>query len=227
MNVLAVVAHPDDEILGCGATLKKLADEGNQVYSCVLCSAVDARHNRPSLERLASVSRTASSLVGISDSIAYEFPNIQFNTVPHLEMVKAVEAAILRFKPEWIFTHHPGDINIDHRVCFETTMAAVMLPQRLSSDLKPTMISRVFLFEILSSTDWAPPVGDGFRPNSFFEVSATFASKLNALDAFEGALKPFPHSRSRENVRNLASLRGAQVGLELAEAFSLIRDVNL
>lgn len=227
MNVLAVVAHPDDEILGCGATLKKLADQGHRVFSCVLCSAADARHNRPSLERLAKVSKEASSLVGVADSIGYDFKNIQFNSVPHLEMVRAVEAAVLRFKPEWIFTHHPGDLNVDHRVCFETTLAASMLPQRLSSDLNPTMISKIFLFEILSSTDWAPPVGDGFRPNSFFDVSATFAAKLEALEAFQGALKPFPHSRSRENVRNLASLRGAQVGLELAEAFSLIRDVNL
>jgi LmbE family N-acetylglucosaminyl deacetylase len=227
MNVLAVVAHPDDEILGCGATLKKLADQGHHVFSCVLCSVADARHNRPSIERLAEVSKEASRLVGIADSIGYDFKNIQFNSVPHLEMVWAVEAAILRFKPEWIFTHHPGDLNVDHRVCYEATTAAAMLPQRLSSDLNPTMISKVFLFEILSSTDWAPPMGDGFRPNSFFDVSATFGAKLKALEAFEGALKPFPHSRSLENVRNLANLRGAQVGLELAEAFSLIRDVNL
>jgi N-acetylglucosamine malate deacetylase 1 len=226
MNVLAVVAHPDDEILGCGGTLKKLADQGHRVFSCVLCSSADARYNRPSLERLNAISEEASRRIGISESLGYDFKNIQFNSVPHLDMVKAIEAAIVRFKPQWIFTHHPGDINIDHRVCYETTAAASMLPQRLSADLEPTMISRIFLFEVLSSTDWAPPLGDGFRPNSFFDVSATFEAKLGALDAFEGALKPLPHSRSRENVRNLASLRGAQVGFELAEAFSLIRDLN-
>ena len=226
MNILAVVAHPDDEILGCGATLRKLSNEGHSVYSCVLCAPADARFNRPSLDRLASVSQEASRLVGITESVGYDFKNIQFNAVPHLEMVKAIEAVIVRFKPEWIFTHHPGDLNVDHRVCYEATTAAAMLPQRLSSDLSPTLISRVFLFEILSSTDWAPPLGESFRPNSFFDVSSTFDAKLSALDAFEGALKPFPHSRSRENVRNLAHLRGAQVGFELAEAFSLIRDLN-
>jgi LmbE family N-acetylglucosaminyl deacetylase len=226
MNVLAVVAHPDDEILGCGATLKKLSNQGHSVFSCILCSQADARYNRPNLERLASVSEKAAKLVGIKESLGYEFKNIQFNAVPHLEMVRAIEEAILRFKPQCIFTHHPGDLNVDHRVCYEATTAAAMLPQRLSSDLSPTMISRVFLFEILSSTDWAPPIGEGFRPNSFFDVSTTFESKLRALEAFEGAMKPFPHSRSLENVRNLANLRGAQVGLELAEAFSLIRDLN-
>jgi LmbE family N-acetylglucosaminyl deacetylase len=226
MNVLAVVAHPDDEILGCGGTLRKLANQGHRIFSCVLCTAADARYNRPSLERLAQVSEEASRLVGIAESIGHDFKNIEFNTVPHLEMVRAVEAAILRFKPQWVFTHHPGDLNIDHRVCYETTMAAVMLPQRLSSELLPTMISRVFLFESLSSTDWAPPISESFRPNSFFDVSSTFEAKLSALEAFEGALKPFPHSRSLENVRNLAGLRGAQVGFELAEAFTLVRDLN-
>jgi N-acetylglucosamine malate deacetylase 1 len=226
MNVLAVVAHPDDEILGCGATFKKLADQGHHVYSCVLCSEAGARFDKPAREKLATVGERAARMVGISEWMGLQFRNIEFNTVPHLEMVKAIEGAISRFKPEWIFTHHPNDLNVDHRVCYEATTAAAMLPQRLSSDLDPTMVKRIYLFEILSSTDWAPPIGEPFRPNSFFDVAATFEAKLKALDAFEGALKPFPHSRSRENVINLAHLRGAQVGLELAEAFTLIRDLN-
>lgn len=226
MNVLAVVAHPDDEVFGCGATLRKLADQGHNVYTCVLCCSVDARSKRPNLDRLEEISAKSSALIGVTESMKYDFRNIQFNTVPHIEMVRAIEAAVVKFKPEWIFTHHPGDANIDHRVCYETTVAATTLPQRLSTDLPPTMIRKLFLFEVLSSTDWAAPVGDGFRPNSFFDVAASFEAKLNALDAFDGALKPTPHSRSRENVERLAHLRGAQVGLDLAEAFCLIRDIN-
>jgi LmbE family N-acetylglucosaminyl deacetylase len=141
-------------------------------------------------------------------------------------MVRAIEQAIVKFKPSWIFAHHPGDINIDHRVAYEATMSAAMLPQRLSSDLPPTMIEKVFLFEILSSTDWAPPLGEAFRPNSFFNVGKTFETKMKALDSFEGALKPAPHSRSRENVRRLGEMRGAQVGIDFAEAFCLVRDIN-
>ena len=113
-----------------------------------------------------------------------------------------------------------------HQPMASATMVAATLPQRLSSDLPPTMIERIFLFEILSSTDWAPPTGEAFRPNSFFDVKASFDAKLAALDAFEGALKPAPHSRSRENVHRLGQLRGAQVGIELAEAFCLVRDLN-
>ncbi len=226
MNVLAVIAHPDDEILGCGATLRRLADEGHQVFTCVLAATADARHNRPELERLQACAAEAERILGVRDSLKYEFKNIQMNAVPHLELVKAVEAAVVRFRPEWIFTHHPSDLNVDHRVCADAALVAAMLPQRLSHDLPPTMVRRVYLFEVLSSTDWAPPLGEGFRPNAFFDVKATFAAKIRALEAFEGAMKPFPHSRSLENVRHLAHLRGGQAGLEMAEAFCLVREVN-
>jgi len=225
MNVLTVAAHPDDEIIGCGATLRRLANEGHKVYTVVLCAPADARHNRPEgLEHFASA---AAKMIGVDDSLRYEFKNIQFNTVPHLHMVQAIEKAILEFEPEWIFTHHPSDLNIDHRICYETTMAASMLPQRLSSKLPVTLVKKIFLFEILSSTDWAPPISTAFQPNSFFDVSSTFEAKVKALEHFEGAMKPFPHSRSLENMKHLAHLRGAQVGIELAEAFTIVRDVNL
>jgi LmbE family N-acetylglucosaminyl deacetylase len=227
MNVLCVAAHPDDELLGCGATLRKLRDAGHHIYTCILCGSADARHARPDLERLQSMATKSAEMVGVEETARYDFRNIHFNTVPHLEMVQAVEEAILRFRPSWVFTHHPSDLNIDHRVCYETTMAAVRLPQRMSHDLPATMIERVFLFEVLSSTDWAPPIGTAFQPNSFFDVADTMQIKLDALDAFEGALKPFPHSRSRENLQHLAYLRGGQAGVRMAEAFCLVRDINL
>jgi LmbE family N-acetylglucosaminyl deacetylase len=227
MNVLAVVAHPDDELLGCGATLRKLANEGHNVYSAVLCSNADARFNRPGLERLHEVAGESAARVGIRDTMNFDFPNIRFNAVPHLEMVQAVESAIERFRPEWVFTHHFGDLNVDHRFCYEATMSAVKLPLRNSRDIPVTLIRKVLLFEVLSSTDWAPPTDPAFRPNVFFDARATMDDKVAALESFEGALKPFPHSRSVQNVRALAQLRGAQVGLEYAEAFCQVHGLYL
>jgi len=227
VRVLAVVAHPDDELIGCGATLRKLAIEGHEVFACVLCAGAEARHDRPTSTRLAQITRAAHDRIGIKSSVQYEFKNIEFNAVPHLEIVQAIESAIERFRPEWIFAHHPGDLNIDHRVAYETTMSAVRLPQRLSRNLPTTLIRRVFLIEIASSTDWGTVVDEPFVPNSYFDVENTFDDKLAALDLFEGALKPFPHSRSKENLRHLAYVRGGQAGVTLAEAFCLVRDVNL
>jgi LmbE family N-acetylglucosaminyl deacetylase len=225
MNILAVVAHPDDEILGCGATLARLRAEGHHVYTVVLCANADARANRPAdLNRFAA---EAAEMIGVEESANHSFGNIRFNTVPHIEMVKVIEEAIVRFRPDWIFTMHPSDLNIDHRVCHEAAMAAIMLPQRGTSDLPAQMIRKVFLCEVLSSTDWALPAVSQFQPNAWFDVEATFEKKLLALAHFEGAMKPFPHSRSLENVKHLAHVRGAQIGVPLAEAFMVVRDVTV
>ena len=227
MNILCVAAHPDDELFGCGATLRKLKNDGHSIYTCILCGDVNARHQRPDTDSLKRVSMNAERIIGIDDSVKHGFDNIRFNTVPHLDMVQTIEKSIVQFKPSWVFAHHPSDLNIDHRVCYEATMAAVRLPQRLSHDMPATMIRRVFLFEVPSATDWAAPTERAFQPNCFFDAGATIDAKIQALEAFQGALKPFPHSRSIENVRHLAHLRGAQAGTTVAEAFCLVRDVNL
>jgi LmbE family N-acetylglucosaminyl deacetylase len=225
-NVLAVVAHPDDEILGCGATLLRLRKEGHRVFSAVLCADADARMDRP--VEITRYAAEAAEMVGIEETALYSFRNVQFNAYPHIDIVRAIEEAVVRFKPEIVFTLHPRDLNIDHRVCYETTMTALMLPQRLSrTDLPVHMIRKVYLCEVVSSTDWASPVEPPFQPNTFVNVAQTFAAKLEALRHFQGAMKPFPHSRSIENVTNLAHVRGGQVGLELAEAFMCVRDLTV
>ncbi len=226
MNVLAVIAHPDDEVLGAGATLRRLADEGHAIYTCVLCAEADARHARPELERFRAECERARAVIGIRDSLGFGFGNIRFNAVPHLEMVQAIEEALLRFRPEWVFAHHPGDLNIDHRVCYEATLAALRLPERLTSELPPTLVRRVLLFEVLSSTDWTTPLDPAFQPNCHFEVGATFAAKMEALACYSNAFKPDPHPRSRANIEAHARLRGAQVGVAMAEAFCIVRDLH-
>ena len=226
MNILTIIAHPDDEILGCVGTIRKLTDEGYSVYSCMLCSLADARHNRPQLKKFQQGVRRAEKEIGIKVTHRHEFKNIQFNAIPHIKIVKVIEKAIVKFKPEWIFTHHPGDVNIDHRICYEAAMSAIRLPQRLTQDMSPTTIKKVFLFEIPSSTDWNSPVDLPFQPNCFFDIKKTLSNKLDALKHCAGALKSFPHPRSIENIKALANLRGAQSGIEVAEAFCLIRDLN-
>ncbi len=225
MNILVVIAHPDDEVLGGGGTLRKLANEGHDIYTCVLCATADARHDRPSLKAFNKEVEKAHQTIGIKDTFNYEFKNIQFNVIPHLEVVQAIESALLKFKPEWIFTHHPGDLNIDHRVCYEATMAAVRLPQRMSTDLPPTLIKKIFLMEVLSSTDWTTALEPAFRPTCYVDIKDTFDQKMQALHCYANALKPFPHPRSEQNIEAHARLRGSEVGFHMAEAFFVVRDL--
>lgn len=191
----------------------------------MLCAAAEARHDRPPLEVFNAEVAEAHSIIGIKESLGFHFENIRFNVAPHLEVVKAVEQAIRRFEPEWIFTHHPGDLNVDHRVCYEAAMAAVRLPQRLSTDLPPTMIKKIFLMEVLSSTDWTTAVDIPFRPNCYVDISATFDDKMRALRCYANAFKPAPHSRSERNIEAHARVRGAEVHVPMAEAFSVVRDL--
>jgi LmbE family N-acetylglucosaminyl deacetylase len=227
LNILAIIAHPDDEVLGSGGTLRKLANQGHDVYTCVLCAAADARHGRPPLDVFREEVAEAHRIIGIKDTLGFEFENIKFNVIPHLSVVKAVEEALLRFTPEWIFTHHPGDLNVDHRVCYEATMAAVRLPQRMSTDLPSTMIKKIFLMEVLSSTDWTSAVDIPFRSNCHVDISDSFEDKMRALRCYANALKPDPHSRSEVNIEAHARLRGAEVNVAMAEAFFVVRDLIL
>jgi LmbE family N-acetylglucosaminyl deacetylase len=106
------------------------------VARCVLASSADARHGRPELTRLLEMSERSARMVGVDESFAFDFPNIALNVVAHIDLVKSIEQAIVKFRPTWVFTHHSGDLNIDHRAVHDACMAAVTLPLRLHLDLR-------------------------------------------------------------------------------------------
>ncbi|ABM00454.1 PIG-L deacetylase family protein [Shewanella amazonensis] len=217
---IVVVAHPDDEILGFGATGAKLAAKGEVVQPIILCGSVDARTLRPTDEELHSDMLKANSLVGFSKPVLGDFPNISMNTVPHVELVQFIEEQIKKFRPNRIFTHHPNDLNNDHTQVSNACLAASRLFQR-RNDLPA--LEALYFMEILSSTDWAfPAVGDGFKPTTFVEITCELEKKLAALHHYRNVMRPFPHPRSDEVVTGLAAYRGGQAGLKYAEAFQLV-----
>lgn len=220
MTLLLVVAHPDDEILGAGALAAREAAAGEKVVSVILSGEVNARRNRPEVESLQQQARTASALLGLHPPEFGPFPNIAFNTVPHLELVRFVESAIERHAATRIITHHPRDVNDDHRHTSHATQAAARLFQRRAG-LPP--LRALYYMEVPSSTDWTFPGGQiGFTPTLFAEVGEGLVmKKLEALGCYEGVMRAYPHSRSPEVIRGLAALRGAQAGMHYAEAFEI------
>lgn len=228
MNILAVCAHPDDEVLGPGATLAKHNMKGDNVYSCILCEHVTARTERAPHEELIKQTSKAAEIIGIKDTLFFDFPNIQMNIVPTLHLVQSIEEAIIKFKPEIVYTHHAGDLNDDHRIVFNATQAAIRLPERrVVKELPANLIKELLCYEVSSSTEWAAPLPEYiFRPNIFVNVKDTFRLKMEAFRQYTEVIKTYPHPRSLENLEALAKHRGAQAGFELAEAFMLLRGLR-
>ena len=221
MVYLIVVAHPDDEVLGVGATMYKLAKEGHSVNVCILSGEVNARSNRPSIHELQIDVNSSLQLLGVETVIKGNFPNIAFNTVPHLELVQFIEKVIIDTKADVIFTHHPADLNNDHLHTSLACQAAVRLFQR-RADVKP--IKELLFMEVLSSTDWALNKAiNQFHPNTYIEVGEqAIEKKIDALAQYRGVMRDYPHPRSKEALKGLALYRGGQAGMNFAEAFESV-----
>lgn len=217
MSVLVVVAHPDDEVLGCGGTLARLSARGIPARSCILSGEVDVRRNRPDLPELREDTHRAQEILGIGAPILGAFPNIRLNTVPHVELVQFIEAALEETRADLVFTHHPGDLNDDHLQTSRACQAAVRLFQRRSNLPR---LRGLYFMEVPSATDWALAPSPAFRADTFVEIGREGVErKIEALRSYQGVMRDYPHPRSEEALRGLAACRGAQAGMDQAEAF--------
>jgi LmbE family N-acetylglucosaminyl deacetylase len=221
-RVLVVAAHPDDEVLGCGGTLAKLADEGAGITVAFLSDGVTSRpaaavrHDEQLEGRRAAAAR-AARILGVQHVSFGDFPDNRLDTVALLDITQAIESVIAQYRPDTLFTHHAGDLNIDHRRVHEA-VATACRPQAGHP------VRTLLCFEVASSTEWQLPCSSApFVPNWFVDIEATLSRKLAALEAYTGELRDWPHPRSLRAVEHLARWRGATVGAQAAEAFALGR----
>lgn len=225
-SVLVVAAHPDDEILGCGGTLARLAREGHNVRIAILAEGISSRYARredadqEQLRRLHANAHQAADKVGAAELVLCKLPDNRMDTVPLLDVVKVVEELVARFKPEIVYTHHPGDLNVDHGVAHRAVLTAT----------RPTAgqsVREVYAFEVPSSTEWAfQRLMPSFHPNVFEDIAATLETKVAALACYDTETRAFPHPRSSEALRAIATRWGSVAGLQAAEAFELVRSVR-
>jgi LmbE family N-acetylglucosaminyl deacetylase len=218
-SVLVVAAHPDDEALGCGGTLARLADAGARIEVLFLADGVSSRSGAAVAESAArrDAARRACEILGTRPPAFEEFPDNRLDSVALLDVVQAIEKVLVHCQPDTVFTHHAGDVNIDHRRVHDAVTAACR-PQPGRS------VRTLLSFEVPSATEWqlagsAPP----FVPNWFTDISATLSRKLAALDAYAAEMREWPHARSVRAIEHLARWRGATIGVEAAEAFVLGR----
>ena len=220
MKVLAMVAHPDDEVLGAGATLARHARHGDEVQIVFLADGVSARGADPAaVQRRTAAAKNAAALLGAREPRFLGFPDNRLDTLALLDVIKAVEAIVGDVGPHTIYTHHAGDLNVDHALCHRAVMTACR-------PLPGSMVRRILAMEVASSTEWSGQSSGTFVPSRFVDISATRDAKRRALAAYAEEMRPFPHSRSNEAIAALEHWRGASAGLTCAEAFMVLRDIE-
>jgi N-acetylglucosamine malate deacetylase 1 len=222
VKVLTVAAHPDDETLGAGGTMAKLAAMGHEVWVCILTDGVTARHRHTELQKECAI--RAADVLGVANIVFCELPDQRLDSLPLLEVITPIEKCIGELHPEVVFTHFSQDANQDHRTVFEATLVA-------ARPVEGASVRRLLCYETASSTEWAPPFpGSVFSPNVFVEITGTLPRKLEALRSYEGThsgeMRPYPHPRSYEAIEAYAKRHGAAAGVHAAEPFMLVRQVH-
>ncbi len=223
-SVLVVAAHPDDEVLGCGGTIARHVDAGDQVQVLIVAEGATSRHQQrdriqstDELSALAQAAQKAGAVLGATGVELLDFPDNRLDSLDRLDLIKRIEECIGRHQPQVVYVHHAGDVNIDHRLLHEAVITACR-------PMPGHVVRRLLSFEVASSTEWQPPgSAPCFQPNWFVDISNQWPRKRDALAAYASEMRPWPHARSIEALEHLARWRGAQVGVEAAEAFCLLR----
>lgn len=226
MSVLCVAAHPDDEVLGVGGTLARHAADGDEVHACLLSDGVTSRHDEVTeevqerIERRRSMAETACERLGLTSTTFHSFPDNQFDTVPLLEIVQAIEREIEACNPSVVYTHHYGDLNIDHEIVCRATITA-------TRPLSNSGVDRVLAFETPSATEWSVPSPDNaFQPRQFVNIEDYLETKVDALAAYETELRDPPHPRAVDNIRRQARVWGSRTGVPAVEPFDVLREIR-
>jgi LmbE family N-acetylglucosaminyl deacetylase len=220
-RILVVSAHPDDETLGAGGTIARYAAEGSEVWVCIVCDGVTARHSEAGLQR--QCAEDACAVLGASKVVFCDLPDQRLDALPLVDVIGPIEECVERLRPDVVLTHFKDDVNQDHRVVFGATMVATR-----PSPMQP--VRTLMCYETASSTEWAPPFQGGvFAPNVFVDITATLDRKVEAMRCYAhthiSEVKAFPHPRSLEAIDIYAKRQGVVVGTPAAEPFMLVREV--
>ena len=208
--MLVFAAHPDDEVLGMGATIKKLTKKGNKVDLCVVSEGASAQYKDKKMIKVRKEACINSSkILGINSIEFLDFPDMKLDTIPHLELNKSIEKIINKKKPVTVFTIE-SDLNKDHQTVFNSVLIATRPYQN--------SVKRIFAYEIPGMHK------KPFIPTTYHEISKEFPSKIKAFKNYKSEIMKIPHPRSIEALESLATIRGMESGFKKAEAFNLIRE---
>lgn len=215
-KILVIAAHPDDEVLGCGGTLRKYADRGAEITVCMVTESYTPEWSEEYIRIKKIEIRKSNKILGITNTVFLEFPAAKLDTIPQKELNGKIADVVTQIRPDTLYIPHRGDIHKDHQLVHEAALVA-------ARPIPGQTISRIFAYETLSETEWGLVP---FWPNCYEGISSTLERKIEAMRAYQTELREFPHSRSTVVLEALAKKRGSEVGVEAAEAFMLVRSVS-
>lgn len=220
-RILVVAAHADDEAIGCGGTIARHVAAGDDVTLMLMTDGVSSRGDwsDDDVIKRKSACRDSCAILGVTRHILESFPDNAMDSVPLLDVAKAIGRVVDAVRPRVVYTHYLGDLNVDHGVTSRAVMTACRPQPGMS-------VCEVYGFEVLSSTEWAHDPRLGFSPNMFVDVGHFMSKKFAALEAYRLEMRSPPHSRSMEHVESLARHRGYTVGVSAAEAFMTYRIIR-
>lgn len=224
-EVLVIAAHPDDEVLGVGGTIARLAKEGKSVTVLIVSDGSSAQYSSdPDISRILKAkeeeTKNCAETLGVKEVIYGGLPDMKLDTVAHIEINKVIENVIQKLNPDTVFTHFWGDVNADHQNVYKSTLVAV----------RPVLgqaVKRLICYRVPSSTEWTPCKPDSmFVPNLFVDISEVADIKYDAFEKYSTELRDYPHPRSVRYLRETDIANGLQVGLKCAETFMLLREIK-
>lgn len=219
MKNLIICAHPDDEILGCGGTIKKYSLH-EEFYVLILTGGAETRYTKEMERVLHENALEANSFLGTKEVFFEDLPNQKLDAIPLLDVILTIEKHIGLLKPQRVFTHHAGDLNRDHKVVYEASMVA-------TKPVADQCAKQVYCYPVASSTEWNLVKTEKlFVPNVFIEIRDTIDDKIEAMKCYKSECRPYPHPRSPEALKTYSQYWGITVGMEYAEVFNLVRDIR-
>ena len=220
MRVLIISAHPDDEVIGAGGTIARHADKGDDIYWCVVTDAYSPPWSEDYLRIAKEQVYGVKEVLSIKEVFFCGFPTVKLNTVPYIDISTAIQKIVDKVKPEIVYTTPRNDINQDHRIVHDCTLVA-------TRPFPGSTIKRLLSYEIGPTNRYGFSNGSsGFPPNIFVDISPYLEKKLEAMRCYKTELQEYPNPRSLEGLRLLARECGLGVGMEAAEAFRLIREIQ-
>lgn len=225
MRILVIAAHPDDEVYGMGGTMAKLSAQGHEVDVLIVTDGCTAQYaGRPDLPEIIGKKHRealeANRLLGVKEVRFGAFPDMRLDTVPHVEVNRLIEETVDALRPEAVYTHFYGDVNLDHQAVYRSTLVAVR-------PLPGQGVKELYCYRVPSSTEWSPQLAQTvFLPNTMVDISGFEGAKEAALRAYQTEARAYPHPRSPQYMRETDRACGLQWGLGPSEAFMRLRAIQ-